>query len=148
MRKDISYAGRAPASEAASRRARSASAKSRTRPEEALYLALRALKLRFRRNDGRLPGVPDFVFASARLVVFVDGDFWHGRNWPARRIRIAGGHNADYWIAKIERNMARDIEQRRKLKSAGWRVFRVWESVIRRDSSGVAARVYRILSVT
>ncbi len=145
MRKDLSYSGRSPASAVASRRARSASAKARTRPEEALFLALRALNLRPGRNDGRLPGVPDFVFAAARIVVFVDGDFWHGRDWKGRKARLASGHNADYWIAKIERNMARDLEQRRELKSAGWRVIRFWESAIRKDPSRLAAIIHRLL---
>lgn len=145
MRKDLSFAGRTPATAVASQRARSASAKARTRPEEALFLALRALKLRFRRNDSRLPGVPDFVFGAARVVVFVDGDFWHGRHWAARRARLASGHNADYWIAKIERNKARDREQQRELERARWRVLRVWESAIRRNPSRVAAMVHGAL---
>src|SRR6266851_3497502 len=68
-----------------------------------------------------------------------------GRDWKGRKARLASGHNADYWIAKIERNMARDLEQRRELKSAGWRVIRFWESAIRKDPSRLAAIIHRLL---
>jgi DNA mismatch endonuclease, patch repair protein len=48
------------------------------------------------------------VFVSARVVVFCDGDFWHGRNWEERVAKLVGGANASYWIAKISSNMERD----------------------------------------
>jgi DNA mismatch endonuclease Vsr len=78
--------------------------------------------------------------------VFVDGDFWHGRNWPARKAKLAVGHNSDYWIRKIERNVERDKERNRELRSAGWRVLRVWESQINTDVSLVVHRIKLALS--
>jgi DNA mismatch endonuclease (patch repair protein) len=71
----------------------------------------------------KMLGNPDFVFPKKKLVIFIDGDFWHGYNWkklgkvPPRR----------YWQAKIERTIARDKKYSRQLKKAGWRVLRLWE---------------------
>jgi DNA mismatch endonuclease (patch repair protein) len=73
--------------------------------------------------------------------VFVDGDFWHGKTWRMRKAKLAQGHNADYWISKIERNMERDRERTRELSAAGWLVLRVWESEIHADLDRVVRRV-------
>lgn len=77
-------------------------------------------------------GRPDFVFRFARLVVFVDGDFWHGRRFQERRQRLQRGHNASYWIAKIASNKARDRRVTATLRREGWLVIRLWESDVRR----------------
>lgn len=98
-----------------------------TRPERALRSRLHARGLRFR-VDHRLQltaitAKPDVVFSRWRVAVFVDGCFWHGcpehGNIPER--------NRDYWIPKLERNVARDGLVTSALQSAGWRVIRAWE---------------------
>lgn len=78
--------------------------------------------------------------------MFVDGDFWHGKNWPARKAKLAVGHNSDYWIRKIERNVERDKDWNRELRSAGWRVLRVWESQINTNVGVVVHRIKLALS--
>jgi DNA mismatch endonuclease (patch repair protein) len=85
--------------------------------------------------------VPDIVFDNARLVVFADGDFWHGKNWRERKAKLRRGHNSDYWVSKIERNMARDLDWNRKLRAAGWAVLRLWESDIRNNIDAVVNQV-------
>lgn len=81
-----------------------------------------------------LPGKPDFVFRRERLAVFVDGCFWHG---CPRHLRMPQD-NRPYWKAKIARNIHRDRETTRHLKTAGWHVLRVWEHALR--SPEVVAR--------
>ena len=66
---------------------------------------------------------PDFVFARARLAVFVDGCFWHG--CPRHGTRPKG--NAAFWLKKISGNQARDARVNRALRRAHWRVLRIWE---------------------
>jgi DNA mismatch endonuclease (patch repair protein) len=88
-----------------------------------------------------LPGKPDFVFAKARLAVFVDGDFWHGRDWASRKAKLHMGANADYWIEKIEGNIARDRRNRAVLRRQGWRVLRCWESAVIRSPEACGRRV-------
>jgi DNA mismatch endonuclease (patch repair protein) len=66
---------------------------------------------------------PDFIFATRRLAVFVDGCFWHG--CPRHGTRPQG--NAAFWREKFRRNRARDRRDTRRLRRAGWRVLRLWE---------------------
>src|SRR5687768_16254502 len=70
-----------------------------TTPEILLRKALWAAGVRYRLHGTRLPGRPDLVIARYRLVVFCDGDFWHGRHWQRRKQRLLSGWNAPYWVA-------------------------------------------------
>jgi DNA mismatch endonuclease (patch repair protein) len=124
------YKGRKPASPQASATGRANSKKSDTKCERLLRQALWAAGYRYRKNVADLPGHPDVVFLRARLAVFVDGDFWHGRDWENRREKLRAGSNPDYWIAKIQRNMERDRETTSRLQELGWTVLRFWESEI------------------
>jgi DNA mismatch endonuclease (patch repair protein) len=92
-----------------------------------------------------LPGRPDIVFPKARLAIFCDGDFWHGRDWESRQEKLRRGTNPDYWLAKIQRNIERDQQNTRRLKEMGWTVLRVWESEIRADSPGLVQKVIDVL---
>src|SRR6267142_1733988 len=114
-----SYAGLRPASHNSSlakRRNRAAN----TRAELQLRKALSKFGLRYRLHVTGLPGRPDVVLPRSRIVVFCDGDFWHGRNWKASRLRLKVGANSKYWISKIGYNIARDKRQTRELERAGW----------------------------
>src|SRR5437870_1500194 len=104
------YMGLRPASEASSRAMR-ANRSAGTKPEVLLRRLFRSFGLRYRANFAGLPGKPDLVFAEARLAVFCDGDFWHGRNWSALRKRLSRRSNARYWVAKIAYNIRRDAKQ-------------------------------------
>jgi len=75
----------------------------------------------------------------------VDGDFWHGKNWTTLKAKLSQGHNAEYWIKKIERNAARDWEQGRELSAGGWLVLRVWESEVHSNVGEVVRRVISAL---
>jgi len=125
-----SYKDCAPASEQASRTAKATSRKVDTRCEVKLRKALWHRGFRYRKNVSTLPGKPDIVFPSRRVVVFCDGDFWHGRDWENRKAKLQRGSNPDYWIAKIRRNRERDQENVHKLEMAGWTALRFWESDI------------------
>jgi len=72
------------------------------RAERALRSALWRRGFRFRLHQRELPGKPDLVFRSSSLCVFCDGDFWHGRDWQKRRLRLESGSNREYWVAKIQ----------------------------------------------
>jgi DNA mismatch endonuclease (patch repair protein) len=101
--------------------------------------------LRFRKNVSSLPGKPDIVFRSHRVVVFCDGDFWHGRNWQALKKSLSAGANSGYWQAKIESNRKRDKQNNVRLKKTGWHVIRLWETDINRDPLSAAKLVKRTL---
>lgn len=104
-----------------------------TRPELELRSQLHALGLRFRVDFPPLAGVrnrADIVFTRAKLVVFVDGCFWHG--CPTHF--VIPKTNRDYWIAKIRRNQERDRSTDEVLRAAGWMVIRIWEHESLNDS--------------
>lgn len=96
-----------------------------TGPERRVRQALRQAGLGYRLGGCGLPGRPDLVMKGRRLAIFVHGCFWHGHDCPrgARRPR----QNADYWLAKIERNRTRDQRVTSDLEDVGWRVLTLWE---------------------
>lgn len=81
------------------------------------------------------------MFVRARLAVFVDGDFWHGRDWVARVPKLVRGANASYWLAKIATNMERDRRKTAELEAMGWRVVRVWETDVLADVAAAAGDI-------
>ena len=117
-----SFAGRSPASDRAHCAAQGASKKKDTKCELELRRALWADGLRYRTCVPGLAGRPDIVFPRERVAVFCDGDFWHGRDLEARLTRLAGGHNAPYWVEKIRTNVLRDRATTRRLRAEGWTV--------------------------
>lgn len=116
-----------------------------TKPEMRLRRALWARGLRYRVHDRQLPGSPDILFPRERLAIFCDGDFWHGRDWPALRRKLQGRANPGYWIPKIKSNIDRDKRQVEQLKRLGWTVVRVWESSISKDVDLVVDEISEVL---
>ena len=105
-----------------------------TEPELMLRRALWKENLRYRVNYKKLPGKPDIVFTKSHVLVFCDGDYWHGHNWAIRGLssleeELAG--YSEFWRSKILRNIERDTEVNQALKAQGWTVIRIWESDIR-----------------
>ena len=84
--------------------------------------------VRYRKNDRSVVGKPDFVIKGAKIAIFCDGEFWHGRNWDIRKYDHKS--NCDFWYSKIEHNIERDKEVNAELQKQGWKVFRFWETEI------------------
>lgn len=96
-----------------------------TSAESALRRELHACGLRYRIHVPVLTKsrrVADIAFSGLRIVVFVDGCFWHGcpehGTWPKQ--------NAEFWRAKILANQVRDRDTDARLRADGWKVVRVW----------------------
>jgi len=92
--------------------------------EKTLAKALFAKGLRYRKNDRTVFGKPDLTFKKYKLAVFVDSEFWHGKDWDKRKFDHKS--NQEFWLAKIERNIERDNEVNEKLIAEGWTVIRFW----------------------
>lgn len=99
--------------------------------ETILSKALWNWGIRYRRNYRLLPGSPDIAITKSRIAIFVDGEFWHGYDWENRKEKLKS--NREYWIEKIEENIARDIRNDALLKEKGWSVFHFWEKEVLRD---------------
>lgn len=102
-----------------------------TKPELAFRKALYAAGYRYRIDYKKLIGKPDIALKRYKTVIFIDGEYWHGHDWKSRKPKIKT--NREFWIAKIERNMQRDREVNEGLKKLGYKVFRFWETDIKKE---------------
>lgn len=113
-----------------------------TGPERALRSALWRSGLRFRIHS-KIPGTPDIVFPSKRVVVFVDGCFWH--RCPS--CYSAPSNNRMYWMEKAKQNVKRDKKVNSELRSKGWLVFRFWEHELAAKPNQCLKQIVRVLRI-
>lgn len=111
-----------------------------TKPELIVRAMVYKAGYRYRIHYTQLPGSPDLVFLKARVVVFVDGDFWHGFRFPVWRRRLA-----PFWNRKIENNRCRDRRNFAKLRRLGWKVIRVWEHEVLNDPQRCLEKIIEAL---
>ena len=95
-----------------------------TKPEECVRKYLFTQGFRYRKNVKELPGCPDVVLPKYKIVIFVNGCFWHKHDCP--RFKWPSS-NREYWEPKILRNVERDEKNKVALREQGWRVITVWE---------------------
>lgn len=95
-----------------------------TKPEVAVRSCLHSLGFRFRLQRSDLPGTPDIVLPRYRLAVFVHGCFWHRH--PKCRFAYTPKSRVDFWNAKFQENIKRDLRCRRALRRLGWTVLVIW----------------------
>ena len=112
-----------------------------TGPEMSLRKVLWKAGLRYRIHY-RLPGKPDIVFPRARLVVFVDGCFWH---MCPLHLTLPKA-NRHFWQKKLLENVGRDKKNGRRLRQQGWKIMRFWEHEVRSDVQHVAVKIIRDLN--
>lgn len=112
-----------------------------TGPERRVRSELHKRGFRFRKHLKELPGKPDIVFTGARVVVFVDGDFWHGYGFSEWKYTLS-----EFWRTKISKTIERDSKNHRKLKEMGWTVIRLWQHEIDRDFEGSIEQITSTLS--
>jgi DNA mismatch endonuclease (patch repair protein) len=110
-----------------------------TKPEVAFRKKLWAEGFRYRKNVKSLPGSPDVVIRKYMLIIFIDGEFWHGYNWVKKKGTIKA--NRKFWIPKIERNIQRDLENTERLEAMGFLVMRFWEHEIKKDIDGCVGKI-------
>lgn len=129
-----------------------------TSPEKRIRSVLWRAGFRYRLHKRVCNIRPDLVMSGRRLVVFIDGCFWHGcpLHYSSPRTRRR------FWEEKLQANFARDVAQTRALGEAGWRVVRFWEHdayggdghILRhfeqalRDTSAVAIDDWRVVRVS
>ncbi len=100
-----------------------------TQAERLVFSHLRSKNIYFQKHYKGVAGCPDIALPKKKKAVFIDGDFWHGRDF--NRIR-KGRKPDDYWVKKIQLNMDRDKRQRAALRRSGWSIIRIWESELKR----------------
>mgnify|MGYP006143577775 CR=1 FL=1 len=86
------------------------------------------LGYRYRKNNKTVFGKPDLTFKKYKLAVFIDSEFFHGKDWEIRKQEIKS--NQEFWHKKIERNIERDKEVNEFLSKEGWIILRFWDKEI------------------
>jgi DNA mismatch endonuclease (patch repair protein) len=110
-----------------------------TKPEVFFRKALWKWGIRYRKNVKKLFGKPDIAIKKYKLVVFIDGDFWHGNDWKERRFSSQEellATYSDFWQKKIRRNIERDKEVNGYYQTNGWTILRFCSTDIKKDLSG------------
>lgn len=105
---------------------------------------LRSNRISGWRRSAKLFGKPDFVFPKQRVAVFVDGCFWHRH--PGCKYSYTPKSRPEFWLPKFQRNVERDKLVTRTLRTAGWKVVRVWECELNSPrSTRVASKIRRVV---
>lgn len=115
-----------------------------TKPEMIVRRLLHAAGYRYRLHRRDLPGKPDLVFESRKAVIFVHGCFWHQHGDKACKNSVLPKSRTDFWHAKLQRNVERDVQHILSLESLGYRVFVVWECEVS-DSESLKTKLVEFL---
>lgn len=81
---------------------------------------------RYRLNYKALPGSPDIALTKYRIEIFIDGEFWHGKDFEQRKTKLK--NNKDYWIEKIQENIDRDLKNDKLLRQMEWYPIHFWSN--------------------
>ena len=128
-----------------------------TKPEIMLRKALWNKGYRYRKNFTKLLGKPDIVLTKYRICIFIDSEFFHGKDFESNyhsskynslKEQIMAGEHADYWLTKIERNMERDKEVDAKLEEMGWRVIRFWSKEVIKNTDKCVQSIHDLIMST
>ncbi len=95
-----------------------------TKPEKLVRSILHRLGFRFRKNVSSIAGKPDIVLPKYKTIIFVHGCFWHQHKNCRKAARPTS--NIEFWNTKLDKNVKRDKQTVKELKSLGWKVVTVW----------------------
>src|SRR5215831_12420477 len=96
-----------------------------TKPEMLVRRFLHAQGFRYKLHDKTLPGKPDIVLPKYKTVIFIHGCFWHGHE--GCRYFVVPKTRTDWWLNKINSNIANDKKAIAALKKEGWKIITLWE---------------------
>jgi DNA mismatch endonuclease (patch repair protein) len=120
-----------------------------TKPEIYFRKALWKWGIRYRKNVKNLFGKPDIAIKKYKLVIFIDGDFWHGNDWKKKKFSSQEDlllSYSDYWQNKIRRNILRDKKVTKYYKNIGWTILRFWTSETEKNLNKCIKKTIRIIN--
>lgn len=115
-----------------------------TKMEVKLAKALWARGHRYRKNDKNIFGTPDLTFKKKKIAIFVDGEFFHGKDWQTEKYRIKS--NREFWWNKIEKNITRDELVNSNLSEKGWIVLRFWSKEVEKDLEKCVSKIEEVVN--
>ena len=118
-----------------------------TKPEVFFRKALWRWGVRYRKNV-KLFGKPDIAIKKYKLVIFIDGDFWHGNNWKIRKLQSLEtelDNYSDFWKKKILSNIEHDKKVNEYYNSKKWNILRFWQSDIEKNLNDCIIRTLKTI---
>ena len=103
-----------------------------TKPEMLVRKFLHANGFRYRLHVKDLPGKPDIVLSKYKTVIFVHGCFWHGH--AHCKYYVIPKTRTEWWVNKINTNIANDKKAVTLLKEQCWSVIILWECELKPSS--------------
>lgn len=111
-----------------------------TKPEKIMFNLLKKSGYKFAKHKKDLAGKPDIVFVKQKLTIFIDGEFWHGRYFKSWKNELS-----DFWFKKISDNIKRDKKNTLLLKHDGWKVIRIWNKQILKNSNAAGKKIFKMI---
>ena len=111
-----------------------------TLPEKLMFKLLRKAGIKFSKHNKKLPGKPDIALMDRKIAVFINGEFWHGKNFPELKKTIP-----QFWVEKIGKNMKRDRASYRKLSAKGWKVVKIWGRSVIKNPEKALEKILKLL---
>ncbi len=108
-----------------------------------LRLLKKSTTIKFKTHVTNIKGKPDVVFPKQKLCIFIDGDFWHGWQFP----RWIHQMKNEFWRNKIGQNRKRDRKTRKFLREKGWEVLRIWEHEARTRPNQAISNIKALLRI-
>jgi len=114
-----------------------------TKIEVSLAHGLWAKGYHYRKNDKSVIGKPDLTFKRYKIAIFVDSEYFHGKDWEKEKHRIKT--NAEFWHHKIESNIKRDTFVNEELLKNNWKVLRFWGREIQKKLDFCIREITRVI---
>ena len=105
-----------------------------TKPELYVRSFLHTKGYRFRLHQKNLPGSPDIVLKKHKVVINVNGCFWHHHKCGNYKIPKT---NRKFWLNKFKNNKKRDRLNTLKLRKLGWKVYKIWECKVNKQTQSL-----------
>jgi DNA mismatch endonuclease, patch repair protein len=115
-----------------------------TKMELLLSKSLWAKGVRYRKNDKSVYGNPDLTIKKYKIAIFVDSEYFHGKDWDTDKYRIKS--NREFWWKKIEGNQKRDQIVNSFLVDKEWKVLRFWSNEIRKNLNLCTDKIVAVIN--
>jgi len=103
-----------------------------TKPELLVRRFLHKNGFRYRLHVKDLPGKPDIVLPKYKTIIFIHGCFWHGHE--GCKYFVVPKTRTEWWLHKIGTNTDNDANAEIQLKSAGWKILKIWECELKKTT--------------
>jgi DNA mismatch endonuclease Vsr len=110
-----------------------------TKPELFVFKALDKMEITYEKHFN-IHGKPDIAFPDKKIAVFINGEFWHGRNFNKEKEKYQ-----KFWVDKISKNIARDRKNFLLLKKEGWSIIKIWDKDIEKHPKREIGKIMKAI---